>query len=377
MKIFLAHPFGELHKGDITVLNSTLMLLKRIPSAEVTFRYKSVRTRALKFIDTLKADFVVFPVRDDLSLTYGFPGDILCGFFFAILLRKPFMLFAAEIEGFEKNFKGKVASCLTSCFLNRADLILVRDRISRQRLLAINVTKPPIYVTADPGFLLKRVSPRQAKNLLSKEGILIKDERIVGVNVSALAYRYAFPEISSPEEKCIMHVNLMSHLIDYIIEKLEARVILLPHVFETGQDDRAIAGRIYQKVTNKDRLNIITNVLEPEELKGIIGLFEMFITTRYHPLIHSTSMHVPTIAIDYTLKMKEIMEDLGCDKWYCHIRNIRFEELISKIDELWINRKDVKKTLQIKVKFIEQRSALNADLLKDFVTRHKLRPGNS
>lgn len=377
MRILLAHPFGEHHKGDITVLDCTLMLLRKISNAEVSFRYKKpeqtiIKRFWLKFVDTLKADVVVFSTRDDLSLTYGFPSGILCSLLFAVALRKPFMLFAAQIGPFDESFKGKVASFFTRVFLNRASLITIRDQISRRQLNVMNVTKPPIYVTRDLGFLLKPLSPDEAKTLLSKQEILIDGEKIIGVNISASAYRYAFPEVSSLEKKYPMYVDLMSKLIDYMIEKWDVRVISVPHVFERGSDDRAIAVDVHEKVRNKDRFDLITGELGPEELKGIIALCDMFITTRYHPLIHSTSTCVPTIAIDYTSKMKDTMRELGCYKWYCHISNTDFEELSKKTDELWVVRQEVRETLKTRMETVLRLSAFNADLIEGFVTQNEL-----
>ncbi len=373
MKIFLSHTFGKHNKGDVTVLKSLLGQLNKIPNVKVNFQYTRPREiiveRWLEFVNSLKADIILFATRDDLSVTYGFPLDIFYEISLAIILRKPSMLLAAQIGPFSDDFKGKLASSLTSILLNRIELITVRDEFSKQELIRMGVTKPSIYVTADPGFLLDAVSYDKAKMFLSEFDIPQK-EKIIGINISARAYHYSFPTIESSNKKYLMYVDLMVHIVEWIICELGAIVILVPHVFQPGDDDRKIIKTIYDRVTDKEKVHLITEELEPEELKGIISLFDMFITTRFHPLVHATSMEVPTIAIDYTFKMRNLMEELDCSDWLFHIKNINFNDFVFKVGQLWAIREEVRKKLKVRAKILRKRSELNIELIKRFIVSH-------
>lgn len=368
MKVFLSHSFWKDNQGDVTVLKSILNELEKIPYVQVDFEYVKPKETILKrywlkFTRFVKADIILFATRDDLSLTYCFPLTVLYEFFLAIILRKPSMLFAAQIGPFGNGFKGKLASSLVALFLNRINLITVRDRISKQELIRLGVTKTPVYLTADLGFILEPIDAKGAEILLSRCGVSRKKEKILGINISALAYHYAFPRIESLDKKRIMYVDLFGRLIDRVIEELGVTVVLVPSV----SDDRIIEREIYERVSCKDRVYLITKQLEPEELKGIIGLFEMFITSRFHPLVHSTSMLVPTIAIDYTFKMKNLMEELNCSNYLCHVKDIDFEKLASKTNQLWSIRKEVRKNMDARIGDIKKRSELNVELVKDFM----------
>jgi len=164
----------------------------------------------------------------------------------------------------------------------------------------------------------------------------------------------------------------MSQIVDYLIEKLGATVILVPHTFyPRGQDDRTIARKIFSKVTREDKVRLITGEKTPEELKGIIGQLDLFITTRQHPLIHSTSMHVPTIAIDYTFRMQELMRRLGQESLVCDIKAVDYNKLTSKINAAYSTKDRIKKDLMYKTKILQNYAAKNANLLKALLSKEK------
>ena len=160
----------------------------------------------------------------------------------------------------------------------------------------------------------------------------------------------------------------MSRMISYIIEKLGATVVLVPHVFGPGEnDDRIIARKISCRVPYKHNLKLITGEYTPEELKGIIGQFDLFVSTRMHPLIHAISMGTPTIGIDYTFKTKELMKRVGQERRAFHIMNLDYNELISKIDETYSAKDEIRETQKIESKVMQKYALSNAKLIKDLI----------
>lgn len=424
MRILLAIPFDCLHKGDSSVLNSMLSTLSEIlPSVKFTAftrnpevdskRYKGYDMEIFEYIppsftklwamlkcviwiifyrffrvnprvllqDEFKvleaytrADVVLFPSRDLISLTYGpkVLAYILGGIFVATVLHKPTMLYAVQIGPFGNGLKARIGTFLTRLVLDRVNLITVRDRVSREYLRKLAVSKPSIYVTADPAFLLQSIPSEKAKKLMGEEGVHVDAKPLIGVNTSSLIYGFGFPNAKTLEDKRNEYIKLMSRIVDYLIEKLGATVIFVPHTFNPrGQDDRTIARKIFSKVTRKDKVNLITGEKTPEELKGIIGQLDLFITTRQHPLIHSTSMHVPTIAIDYTFRMQELMRRLGQESLICDIKALDYNKLASKINAAYFTKEKIKKDLMSKTRILQNYAAKNANLVKTLLTKKK------
>ena len=227
-------------------------------------------------------------------------------------------------------------------------------------------------MTADPAFLLQSIPSEKAKRLMVEEGVHVNTKPLIGVNTSSIIYGFGFPNAKSLKDKRDEYVRLMSQIVDYLIEKLGATVLFVPHTFNPrGQDDRTIAKEILSKVTRKDKVKLITTDRTPEELKGIIGQLNLFITTRQHPLIHSTSMHVPTIAIDYTFRMQELMRRLGQENLICDIKTLDYNRLTSKINAAYSTEDRIKKDLIYKTKILQKYAAKNANLIKALLSKEK------
>lgn len=83
-----------------------------------------------------------------------------------------------------------------------------------------------------------------------------------------------------------------------------------------------------------------------------------------HANISAISMHVPTIAIAWSHKYYGIMRTLGQEKYVCDVRTTTFDELISKINDAWSNREEIKKTLMHKVRIQKELALFNGELVK-------------
>ena len=133
---------------------------------------------------------------------------------------------------------------------------------------------------------------------------------------------------------------------------------------KTENDDRAINRVVYQKVANKTRVKLLHNEYTPEELKGIIGQFDLFISGRMHPLIHAICMSVPSIGIDYDHKIRALMNMLGQEKYVCHVKTLSFDELKLKINDAYSAKDFIADQLKPKVKIMKRKAKLNAVLVK-------------
>lgn len=313
-----------------------------------------------------RADIVVFCTTDVISDTYGTTMLIqsLKDIALCVLLKKPVVLNATQIGPFRKGVGGKMSLLLTRLVLNKVNLITVRDQFSARSIHIMNIAGPSIYITADPAFLLQPASLERTKSILEQEGI--SDVKpFVGINASALIYRHW--KGANLEERLENFLKLISKIIIYIVEELNATVILVPHVFErrTKNDDRIINRKIRQRIGHNGNIKFITREYEPEELKGIIGQLDLLVSTRMHPMIHAISMHTPVVGIDYTFKATELMKRAGQQEYVCHVTTVTSKELESRIDKAYRNRDKIRKTLSTKSKILKKHASLNAKLIAD------------
>jgi len=285
--------------------------------------------------------------------------------FLGKLLGKPVVIYAQSIGP----FNSKLSKILTKFFLNKADLITVREEISLKYLQMIGVNKPPIFVTADSAFLLQPISPQKSEELLMKEGIDLT-KTCIGITLR----RWIFPNSIDPEAKFKAYVTEISKIVDFLIEKLNSTVIFFPQVIVPNsefEDDRIVAEEVFRRVTFKESFKILTKDYSPEELKGMIGRMDLFIGTRMHSNIFALSMHVPTVAIGYRHKTKGIMEMLGLGEYMCEIENIKYEDIVQRIEKAWANRLEIRKDLKTKINNLRRQALYNAQLVKNLIDAQK------
>ena len=290
---------------------------------------------------------------------------------YAILLGKPVVLYGESIGYYNNSGINSIAKFV----FNRTKLILVREELSKKCLDDNSITNPKIYVTADPAFLLNAVPQLRVFEILSNEGINGIQRPLIGINASKLISRYKGTEHQKDEEEI---TNIMAKVIDYLIGNLNVNIIMIPHVYEPGNDtdDRIAINNIFHKVENKSKVKIIKNEYTPQELKGIIGQCELFVGARMHATIASTSMLVPTVGIAYSHKMYGIIgKMLGQEKYVLDIKDLSYESLISKINDAWENREKIKKELEIKIPMVKEKAMLNGKFVKDVLEEIKSRGG--
>ena len=310
------------------------------------------------------ADIVLNTGGDVLTEDYGFPFSHFVNLLFAILLDKPVVICAESLGPYKKNLSKLIAKFI----FNRTKLITLREERSLRHLQEIGVNKPPIYVTADVAFTLEPASDQRIKEILIKEGI---DEYrpLIGISVSRIISNYGFPELKNRKDKYNEYVKLTSKVIDYLVDILNATIVFVPHVIGPGDNgDRIVADDICKLIKNKDKIVSIKEEYTPEELKGIIGQCDLFIGARMHATIASTSMLVPTVAIAYSDKTHGIIgKMLGYEPYVLDAKDLSYDKLISKINDAWENREEIKKDLNVKIKTIKERALLNGKLVKEVV----------
>jgi colanic acid/amylovoran biosynthesis protein len=307
------------------------------------------------------ADIIVSRGGDILNDIGYSPMFQLYEIFLGELLNKPVVIYAHSIGPFERKF----TKFINRFVLNRVSLITLREEVSYDCLRRLGVNKPPILVTADSAFLLQPISSKNARNLMFEDGVYLCNRNLIGLTVR----RWFFLEENI--EKFNEYKKIMAKVIDYLVDKLNSTVIFFPQVIvpHEEENDTTVAKEIFRLVKNKDNFKILTKDYSPEELMGMIGQMDLFIGTRMHSNIFAVSMSVPTIAIGYRHKTRGIMEMLGLEKYVCEINSIEYDDIISKIDDAWMNKEIIKDHLNFKINDLRKRSLYNAELVKKCLDR--------
>ena len=288
----------------------------------------------------------------------GFSIGIDSTILFGVSLKKPIVIYSQSVGP----FKWAVTALARYC-LNNVNLVIVREEITKNYLEELGM-KSPIYLTADCAFVLDPAPYERVEDILSKENIDTTKKPLIGISANAM--------LDDEENN---YANSMAQLIDYLIEKLNVQVVFVPHVVsikEGGRgDDRVMGKKIYKLTRNKENVDLIKGDYSPEELKGIIGLCDIFIGGRMHANIAALSSCVPTMATAWSHKYYGIMRTVGQEKYVCDFKTMTFEDLRSKIDDLWDNREKIREELKLKVEDQKELACHSGKLVRDLLNRQK------
>ncbi len=304
-------------------------------------------------------DIVINSGGDQLS-GEKFVGSSFLNLLYPILLDKPVVLFAESLGYYKRPLNRMVGKYI----FKKVKLILVREELSKEYLIDLGVDTSKIFVTADPAFVLPPAPRSRINEILGVESIQSLQNPIIGVNPSGLISRY-FKDPAKSED---YYVQSIADAIDHLVETKGANVLLIPHVYSKGGDDRLIIHKIMQKISNPQKVFQITNEHSAAELKGIIGLCDIFIGSRMHATIAATSLCIPTVGIAYSHKMHGIIgKTLGLEQYIIDIGKLDKDSLISVIEDVWSNRSDIRKHLEKVIPEVKEKSLSNGYLFAKYI----------
>ncbi len=190
--------------------------------------------------------------------------------------------------------------------LNAYDMIIARETITYEGLIAGGVDKSKIKLCPDPAFALP-VIETELPELFSRR-------KVVGFNVS--------PMVQGKESGSGITMENCRRLISHILRDSDYGVALVPHVVWKNNNDLIPLKQLYSEFTtgewsdHADRIVLIDD-MSCCRLKYIIGKCHLFVGARTHSTIAAYSQCVPTLVIGYSVKSRGIARDLfGRDEDY-------------------------------------------------------------
>jgi polysaccharide pyruvyl transferase WcaK-like protein len=297
-KILIVGAYGVGNLGDEAILAGTLNLLKANPdlrkkkiivfsrNPRETKRIHKIKATRRNPVDLLKSSEVIigggelFQSLGNMAIKYSLLG-------LAIKILRKHVVFHAI--GVSSNL-GRLEKFLTRLSLNVANQITTRDQPSKNRLLKLGVNKT-IRVITDPSFYVKPISHKEACSLLEKEGIQFNktNTRI------AITSQY----FQNRELNVQIYRVLLGFLKKVLANNSDVQVIFIPFTKHVDKplDSDIIYGKWLDKQLKTDNFRVIEGNYSPQQMMGIIGLMDVVLSTRFHPLVFGTKMNVSAIGI--------------------------------------------------------------------------------
>lgn len=213
--------------------------------------------------------------------------------------------------------------------LRNFSIVYARELLTKEVLEKHGISNVIVY--PDPAFILE---PEEC-NLPE---CFVKGQ-VVGINLSN--YVLGGFDLDTPFGKEV------SELFEYIIEKTDYHILLIPHVFWNGQDDRIVCKAIKDKFPSSRISTLDSEKLNYCQIRHIISKCKMFIGARTHAVISAYSTHTPALAIGYSIKSIGIAKDVGMPAWsVVDSRSTRKGEVLSAFKRLVESEQDLRSMLE-------------------------------
>jgi polysaccharide pyruvyl transferase WcaK-like protein len=356
------HPwFRETNSGVLTAISSLVRFCFSAIHRSIFYKLGRSLNDPLEQYDAIVDLNLIEP--DKLTDEYDFvsaAGNFLAllNIWYATRTKKPVIVCSATIGPYQSKFLRKVAKRI----LNKVNLITLRDEYSRDYLQSFGVDKPDIYLTADLAFLLEPPNTEEIPMILENINITSEDRPLVGIAPTAMMHS----SLKQPG-----YIQLIAELTDFLIEAFNATIIYITNTYQ----DEPITQNIYQKVKNKHNVRILPFNVSASETKGIVGICDVFICSRFHALVASTSLAVPSLGIVAYSRNKFhgiIGKMMGMEDYLLDVDD-EFEydaflaELKSKVDDLLMNKDLIAKELKEQAKKVMEQTLLNGKRIKELM----------
>jgi colanic acid/amylovoran biosynthesis protein len=280
---------------------------------------------------------------------------------YALLLGKPIYILPQSIGPFRSGWE----RWLVNTTLKRARMILVREPVSLQNLVATGLKHPRLCQVPDLAFAFQGEGAHTAREWLRSKGVHVdRDRPLLGVTTINWAAQSAQSHIQETYENAIFAAARS------FTDQLGGKVVFFPQVYGATEaaDDRIPARRISQRLTEAGLpVTLIEEPTRPALLKTAYGFMDVFIGTRMHSNIFALTAGVPVLAIAYRYKTQGLMQLVGLSEWVVDIQQADEARLVSMLMELWTMREALKPEIERRVAVLaEEAQKTGALIAADF-----------
>ncbi|MBR9728207.1 polysaccharide pyruvyl transferase family protein [Shewanella intestini] len=273
--------------------------------------------------------------------TYGKLGDLYYLWFglyyllLAIRLKKKII--------FLPNSVGPITGISNRTFvryiLSRVDKLYVREGISLEYLKSIGVFNSELAF--DLGYYSKE------KDTLRHETKKVISNTLNVKKIGITVRPYRFPHSSDPIER---YENYISSIAEYCNKNSDCEFYFIVQVQGPSkhETDLIAISDVISKLEMSVSYKIVDGDFDYKDLMTVYKGLDFLIGTRFHSVIFSQVMGVPSMAIAYGgNKSKGIMEDIGLGEYVVAIEEINFETLNIMMANLQNNADEYKNKLDL------------------------------
>lgn len=335
-------------------INSWALLYRILPFARGFIKKKSPAVKALAEADALlDQGGITFVDGREKFLIYNIASILP-----ALMVGTPVVKCAQALGPFS-NPINKISA---KVFLPRMAAIVSRGRITHSHLEDLKLEN--VTAGADYAFCLE-VSKDEATAARSKyDEKLLKGSKVVGVSPSVVMQKKV-------DSKGGDYAGEIVDFINYAIDQ-GYKVMLVPHSVrsnteKTHNNDMPLCRDIYERISDKTQCMFLDQELSSQELRYWIGRCDYFVASRFHAMVSSLAMGVPTLVVGWSHKYREVLEMFELEQWAFGQDKLSQEHLRSEFNKLVAEEKPVRAKLKEHLPEVKKQSAKQVKVIQEVI----------
>ncbi|MEI7772068.1 MAG: polysaccharide pyruvyl transferase family protein, partial [Chloroflexales bacterium] len=232
---------------------------------------------------------------------------------------------------------------------NLTDLICVRDRESHDLLVEIGVRRP-IHTTADLVFSLEAHHNDDGGERMFGDGQALTEPLPSSPTVAVIPrYSLSAAQVAALAAAC-----------DHLADTYGARVQLIP--FQTGYaaryDDLVVTRAVLAQMRRADAAEVLVAETPAVALEAI-GQADLVLSARLHGLIFAAIRGVAVVALDYEVKVRSFMAEIGQQAMSLSLADLEAGGLPAVLDTAWAQRQAASASIRAQFSALRTRSRQN------------------
>lgn len=308
------------------------------------------------------ADAIISTGGDVFSSTYGGTYKHLASLQVAGYFNRKICLIGHSIGPFES--KSEYKAFMKA--MKYVELITVRESLSVEYLIEMNLKDTRMELAADPAFCLEPDREQLPKIL---DAYHISNEKpIIGITPSqSISYWTNFSYVA--------HLKVLQRLIEFLMKELGYHVVLIPHVRRASirNDDRIICEKLYANLDFPKDVTVMSLDHSAEEIRALMSKMDLLVAERMHAAIASLAQQVPTFVIGYSVKAQGILGDVfgfeNLENYMIPIKKLNEKTLKKRIKNLLDKRDDVTELLSKVIPHVKKSAKRNFTVVTDVLRR--------
>jgi len=232
-----------------------------------------------------------------------------------------------------------------------AAIITVRDQASAEHLIVLGILPEKISCTADLVFNL--TSSFDDRTLFANES---KNRLMIGITLR---------NWDVGVDPVVWERQVADGIDCFLDNHLNFRGIFVP--FQDSDDqflnDFGVSRRVSKLLRNSNRMDWILPSTTFSQRASALAHCDVVLGMRLHSLIVASMNKVPVVALQYDLKIKNIMAQLGMEDYVLDLNDISGASLLTLLEKAYQNRSEISNQLLIataKLGNLAKRNALHA-----------------